>query len=56
MWIYCTTVVENDIYHCCVEFSYLYKPQQRDKFSNRYTQKGIIVSIIPEELITHTEF
>ena len=52
----CTTFVEDDIFYCCVEVRHLYKPQQGDKFASKYFQKGVIGSIIPEQLIPLTEF
>ncbi|ORX89484.1 beta and beta-prime subunits of DNA dependent RNA-polymerase [Neocallimastix californiae] len=53
---HCTTFVEDDICYCCVEVRHLYKPQQGDKFASRYAQKGVIGSIMPEQLIPRTEF
>ncbi|ORY20612.1 beta and beta-prime subunits of DNA dependent RNA-polymerase [Neocallimastix californiae] len=52
----CTTFVEDDIFYCCVEVRHLYKPQQGDKFASKYFQKGVIGSIMPEQLIPLTEF
>ncbi|KAL6592015.1 hypothetical protein U3516DRAFT_768812 [Neocallimastix sp. 'constans'] len=45
---YCSTFVENDICHCCVEFP--------DKFESKYIKKRVIRAIMLKELIPQTEF
>jgi len=52
---HCTTFVKDDICYCCVEVRHIYKPQQGDKFASRYAQKGVIGSIMLEELLPRTE-
>jgi len=53
---HCTTYIKDDVCYCCVEVHHLYKPQQGDKFASRYAQKGVIGSILPEDLIPRTEY
>ncbi|ORX73457.1 DNA-directed RNA polymerase, partial [Anaeromyces robustus] len=46
---------KDDICYCCVKVQHLYKPQQGDKFASRYAQKGVIGSIMLEELMPRTK-
>ncbi|ORX41434.1 beta and beta-prime subunits of DNA dependent RNA-polymerase [Piromyces finnis] len=52
----CTTFIKDDICYCCVEVKHVYKPQQGDKFASRYAQKGVIGSILPEDVLPRTEY
>ncbi|OUM56562.1 hypothetical protein PIROE2DRAFT_18782, partial [Piromyces sp. E2] len=52
---HCSSMVKDDICYCCVEVRHLYQLQSGDKFASRYAQKGVIGSVLPEELIPRTE-
>jgi len=56
MWIIVLSLLRIIFIIIVLNFFILYKPKQWDKFSNRYVQKWIILAIISEELISHTEF
>ncbi|KAL6592246.1 hypothetical protein U3516DRAFT_768601 [Neocallimastix sp. 'constans'] len=51
---YCTRYIEDEIFYCCGKIRHLYQPQQ-DKFSCRFAQKGVIGSILLEEMMPRTK-
>ncbi len=53
---HCTRYIEGDVCYCCVEVRHLYQPQQGDKFASRYAQKGVIGSILLEEMMPRTKY
>ncbi|KAG4083333.1 beta and beta-prime subunits of DNA dependent RNA-polymerase [Neocallimastix lanati (nom. inval.)] len=48
--------IEDDVCYCCVKVRHLYQPQQGDKFASRYAQKGVIGSILLEEMMPRTKY
>ncbi|KAG4081961.1 beta and beta-prime subunits of DNA dependent RNA-polymerase [Neocallimastix lanati (nom. inval.)] len=53
---HCTRYIEDDVCYCCVKVRHLYQPQQGDKFASRYAQKGVIGSILLEEMMPRTKY
>ena len=53
---HCTKYIEDDVCYCCVKVRHLYQPQQGDKFASRYAQKGVIGSILLEEMMPRTKY
>ncbi|KAG4081573.1 hypothetical protein H8356DRAFT_1758854, partial [Neocallimastix lanati (nom. inval.)] len=53
---HCTRYIEDDVCYCCVKVRHLYQPQQGDKFASRYAQKGVIGSILLEDMMPRTKY
>ncbi|KAL6592807.1 beta and beta-prime subunits of DNA dependent RNA-polymerase [Neocallimastix sp. 'constans'] len=53
---HCTRYIEDDVCYCCVKVRHLYQPQQGDKFASRYAQKGVIGSVLLEEMMPRTKY